>query len=132
MLLIGAVKGNKKNRVRNRQVWILPHTPGPYTLPRFHPRSGRLYFEINWKKGPRDGLNTQFINALVSAVQAAGVSVFENLSHGFTNSGICGLLQAPATIGVTEETIRERGLTHFSTMRTNYFAQRAQKENMTQ
>ncbi|KAF7976663.1 hypothetical protein HWV62_6003 [Athelia sp. TMB] len=111
MLLIGAQKSQRKTRLRTLKGWILPHTPRPHALPRFCSQTGRLYLEINWKKGSGDELNTEFINALVLAVQAT---------------------EAPATVGVAKTAIRKVAGKYFKTMRINYFAQRSNKENIEQ
>lgn len=59
MLLIGAKLVIKRNRLRNRQHWILLTHPAP--MP-FH--DGRMYMEINWAKPHYDVLNAHFIDEL--------------------------------------------------------------------
>lgn len=82
MLLIGATKYDSPSRLGHKttKVWhakyVLPHSARPTALPRFGPAPQRwLYLEVNWKYGPDEDLNAQFIRALAESVAEVEVSV---------------------------------------------------------
>ncbi|KAF7973004.1 hypothetical protein HWV62_16380 [Athelia sp. TMB] len=109
MRLIGARKSQKKFKSRTMNEWILPHTPGPYSMPRFRWPDGQLCLEVDWKKSGKYDLNAEFIEAVVLAVQATGAKV---------------------TVGVEKNVIHQIAAKYFKTMKVNYIAQRKNKENI--
>lgn len=79
MFLIGAQE-HYECKCGRPKVWhkkyILPHSAGPYSVPRFGPGpTYQLLPEVDWKFGPDGGLNAAFIGALVQSVQQVNVSV---------------------------------------------------------
>lgn len=71
--LIGAETVMTRSVDRMLSKSILPHSPTPNAFPRY--QSGRLCYEVNWKRGENDELNAQFLAALFEAVVATQVCV---------------------------------------------------------
>lgn len=79
MLLIGAEKVTTWSVDRRVHRWILPHSPAPNALPRF--KSGRLCYEVNWKRGYGDELNAEYLNAIFFEVILTQVRASPKLTY---------------------------------------------------